>query len=71
MTTTTYPLSFDTCRCMGMDVQHPSQPAPEWCPQRETCARYVQRSSNLGPRTAHAMYLCVPGEFRGKIEVEQ
>lgn len=72
MTTTNYPLSFDTARCMGMSVQHASQPQAAWCPQRDTCARYVQRSTNLGPYTAHAMWACSePLSAKIECEVEQ
>lgn len=60
-------LSHDTARCMGMSVQHASQPQADWCPQRETCARYVQRASNTGPRTAHVLWGCEPGAFASKI----
>ena len=54
-------LSHDTARCMGMSVQHASQPQADWCPQRETCARYVQRASNTGPRTSYVLWACKPG----------
>ena len=63
------PLSHDTSRCMGMGVQHASQPQAEWCPQRETCARYLQRASNTGPRTSYVMWACNPGKRDAKIEV--
>ena len=62
-------LSHDTSRCMGMGVQHASQPQADWCPQRETCARYVQRASNTGPRTLHVLWACKPGTRDAKIEV--
>lgn len=61
-------LSCDTARCMGMSVQHASQQPPDWCPQRETCARYLQRASNTGPRTAYVLWACAPGGFTSKIE---
>lgn len=61
-------LSYDTARCMGMGVQHASQDQADWCPQRETCARYLQRASSLGPRTAYALWLCDAGGFKSKIE---
>lgn len=63
-------LSHDTARCMGMSVQHASQPQADWCPQRDTCARYVQRASNTGPRTSYVMWACAPGGFAAKIESE-
>ena len=62
------PLSHDTARCMGMSVQHASQAQADWCPQRETCARYVQRASNTGPRTAHVLWACGPDGFDAKIK---
>lgn len=62
-------LAHDTARCMGMSVQHASQPQADWCPQRETCARYVQRASNTGPRTSYVMWACNPGKRDAKIEV--
>ena len=68
MTQKTYPLAFDTARCMGMSVQHASQSQADWCPQRETCARYVQRASNTGPRTSYVMWACAPGGFKSKIK---
>ena len=62
-------LSHDTARCMGMRVQHASQSQAEWCPQRETCARYLQRAINTGPRTSYVMWACNPGKRDAKIEV--
>ena len=62
------PLSHDTSRCMGMGVQRAFPPLTEWCPQRESCARYVQRASNTGPRTSYVMWACAPGGFNSKIE---
>ena len=61
-------LSHDTARCMGMGVQHDHQQQPDWCPQRETCARYLQRASNTGPRTSYVLWACAPGGFKSKIK---
>lgn len=61
-------LSHDTARCMGMSVQHASQPQAKWCPQRDTCARYVQRDSNTSPGTLHVLWACGPGAFASKIK---
>lgn len=64
-------LSHDTARCMGMSVQHaqlPGDSGADWCPQRETCARYLQRASNTGPRTSYVMWACEPGGFDSKIK---
>ncbi len=63
-------LSHDTARCMGMSVQHASQPQADWCPQRETCARYVLRYGAAGPRTPFTLWACPPGGFAAKIESE-
>lgn len=65
----TAPLSHDTARCMGMSVLHASQPKADWCPQRETCARYVQRSTNSLRGTAPAALVC-SSKFNAKIECE-
>lgn len=62
------PLSHDTARCMGMSVQHASQLEPTWCLERETCARYVQRASNTGPRTSCVLWACGPDGFKSKIK---
>ena len=61
-------LSHDTGRCMGMRVQHDHQQQPDWCPQRETCERYLQRASNTGPRTSHVLWACAAGGFKSKIK---
>ena len=61
-------LSHDTSRCMGMGVQHASQAQAEWSPQRESCARYLQRAINTGTRTSYVMWACAPGGFKSKIK---
>ena len=62
------PLSHDTAHYININVQHASQSQAEWCPQRESCARYVQRASNTGPRTSYVMWACAPGGFDAKIK---
>ena len=61
-------LSHDTSRCMGAGVKYAFPPVAAWCPQRDTCARYLQRASNTGPRTSYVLWACAPGGFKSKIK---
>lgn len=62
-------LPFDTCRCLGASGFAEDHVSATICPERRTCARYVLRDSESGPRTPYTLWLCTEGTDR-KIECE-
>ena len=64
-------LPFDTCRCLGASGFAEDHVAVKFCQVRRTCARYVLRDSDSGPRTPFTLWLCSPGTTDRKIGMDE